>query len=260
MSYSESTVTVAGCATRLMRGGSGSPLMFLHGANGAPVWLPFMEALAADFDVIVPEHPGFGGSEAPDWLDNIGDLAYFYLDLIDHLGLDRVNLVGQSIGGWVAAELAVRNSTRLNRLILSGPSGIYVKGVPRADTFLWSPEETLRNLVNDQSIADRMLAAPVTDEGQMTLLKNRLTTAKLAWQPRFYNPDLHKWLHRISVPTLIVWGADDRLIPAAYGPEYRKLIPGARLEVFADCGHLPFVEKTDAFVALVTGFIREAAP
>lgn len=259
MSCKESIEHIDGCATRIMRGGSGAPLVFLHGAGGAPAWLPFMETLSESFDVIVPEHPGFGESDMPEWLDNVGDLAYFYLDLIDHFGLERVNLVGQSLGGWIAAELAVRNDTGLNTLTLVGAAGIYLKGVPRTDTFMLSPEDSVRILVEDQAIADRMLDVPDSDEQTMTLLKNRLTTAKLAWEPRFYNPDLAKWLHRISVPTLILWGEKDKVVSQAYAPAYQALIPGSRLETFADCGHLPQVEKKDEFVQAVTGFIREAA-
>src|SRR3954467_8976207 len=102
-----------GCKIRLMRAGQGAPLWFLHGGGGAPVWLPFMETLSQRFDVIVPEHPGFGGSDTPDWLDTVGDLAYFYLDVIDALKLSGVHLVGTSLGGWIAAEIAVRNCLSL---------------------------------------------------------------------------------------------------------------------------------------------------
>lgn len=258
MSVAETIEHINGCATRIMRKGKGAPLVFLHGANGAPVWLPFMETLSGTFDVIVPEHPGFGGSDSPEWLDNIGDLAYFYLDFLDHFGLRGVNLIGQSLGGWIAAELAVRNDTKLNTLILTAPAGIYVKGVPRTDSFMLSPEESVRILVHDQSIADRMLDVPESDERTMTLLKNRLSLAKLAWQPRFYNPDLAKWLHRISVPTLILWGENDRLVPPVYGPAYQALIPGSRLKTFPDCGHLTHVEGK-GYVDAVTSFIREAS-
>ncbi len=111
MPHQESFVTIAGCKTRLMRGGSGEPLLFLHGARGASAWLPFWETLSQRFDVIVPEHPGFGGSDTPDWLDNVGDLAYFYLDFIDALKLKAVNLAGVSLGGWIGAEIAVRDDS-----------------------------------------------------------------------------------------------------------------------------------------------------
>jgi pimeloyl-ACP methyl ester carboxylesterase len=258
MSVAETTQTIAGCATRIMRRGSGAPLLFLHGAGGAPTWLPFMQTLSESFDVIVPEHPGFGGSEMPDWLDNVGDLAYFYLDLIDQFGLKGVNLIGQSLGGWIAAELAVRNDSKLNTLMLVAAAGIYVKGVPRTDSFMLSPEESVRVLVHDQTLADKMLDVPESDERTMTLLKNRLTTAKLAWQPRFYNPDLAKWLRRIQAPTLVLWGAEDRLVPPAYAPAYQALIPGSKLKIFPDCGHLPHAERPDEFVGAVAGFIGEA--
>ena len=259
MPFREFTEIIAGCNTRFMRGGSGQPLLFLHGANGAATWLPFMEALSGRYDVIVPEHPGFGASDMPDWLDNIGDLAFFYLDVIDHFGLSDVNLIGQSIGGWVAMELAIRNDTSLASLILNAPPGIRIPGLRKPDIFLWSPEETVRNLFHDQSFAEHVLAQPIDDELQMVILKNRLTTAKLAWQPRLYDPDLEKWLHRISTPTMILWGEQDKVIQPEYGTRLAELIPGAISETFTDCGHLPQVEKADDYVARVTRFIEEVA-
>jgi pimeloyl-ACP methyl ester carboxylesterase len=104
-----------------------------------------------------------------------------------------------------------------------------------------------------------MLAVPATEAQQLTAMKNRLATAKLAWQPRFYNPHLAKWLHRVSVPTLILWGDHDKIIPAGYGPAFRDLIPGARLEVFTNCGHVPHIEQTDAWVGKITDFIGAAS-
>lgn len=259
MAFQESTETITGCAVRLMRKGQGSPLMFLHGSSGAGTWLPFMETLSERHEVFVFEHPGFGGSDMPEWLDNVSDMAYFYLDALDHLDLRDAHLVGASLGGWIAAEIAIRNSARLASLTLTAPAGIHVKGLRKGDVFLWSPEETVRNLFHDNMLADTVLARPVPAEAQLANLKNRLATAKLAWQPRFYNPDLHKWLHRIPVPTLIIWGENDKVIPAGYGPAYRDLIPGARLEIIAGCGHLPQIEKADVFTGLVERFIEEVA-
>ncbi len=261
MAYKETVETIAGCRTRVMRGGAGEPLLFLHGASGAPVWLPFMDMLAERFDVIVPEHPGFGGSDDPEWLDNLADLSFFYLDAIEHFGLDRLHLMGTSLGGWIAAEIAVRDCHRLLSLTLVAPAGIHVKGVTKPDMFMWSPEETLRRLFFDKSIAERIIPTLPTDEaGQLVLLRNRLTTAKLGWSPRMYDPHLHKWLHRVKTPTLILWGAEDELLPAAYGPAWRDLVPGSRLVVLGECGHLPHVEKASAFVGAVNSFIREVAP
>jgi pimeloyl-ACP methyl ester carboxylesterase len=258
MAPRENFETVNGCKTRVMRAGQGDPLLFLHGAAGARIWLPFMEKLSQSFDVIVPEHPGFGASDTPDWLDNVSDLAFFYLDFIETLGLKRVNLVGSSLGGWTAAEIAIRSCRDLKSLVLSCPAGIHVKGLAKGDIFLWSPEQTIRNLFHDPSFAEKMLAQPPSEEQQMIEAKNRLAMAKLAWQPRLYNPHLHKWLHRISVPTLILWGDNDKVVPSGYGPAFQNRIPGSRLEVFRNCGHVPQVERMDEWTGQIVKFAAEA--
>jgi pimeloyl-ACP methyl ester carboxylesterase len=247
---------IAGCSVSVQRGGAGQPLLFLHGARGAGRWLPFMEALSQNFEVIVPEHPGFGQSQTPSWLDNIGDLAYFYLDFIEELRLEQVHLVGASLGGWIAAEVAVRNQRSLRTLTLVAPAGIHVPGVQKGDIFLWSAQELAHNLFYDQKLAEAMLREEPSQEELDIQLKNRLTTAKLTWQPRLYNPHLAKWLHRVTLPTLILWGAEDKLIPPQYGPAFRDLIPNARLEILPNCGHLPQVEKMADFVGTVTRFLQ----
>ncbi|MFY9529537.1 MAG: alpha/beta fold hydrolase, partial [Candidatus Acidiferrales bacterium] len=149
-----------------------------------------MEALSRNFEVIVPEHPGFGQSETPAWLDNVSDLAYFYLDFIEALGLKQVHLVGASLGGWIAAELAVRNQRLLSTLTLVAPAGIHVPGVQKGDIFLWSAQELAQNLFYDQKLAEAMLREEPSQEELDIQLKNRLTMAKLTWQPRLYNPHL----------------------------------------------------------------------
>ena len=146
MPHVEEMVTVAGAQIRLLRGGRAGapPLVFLHGAGGHTGWMAFLDELARDFAVYAPEHPGFGRSDDPPWLDEIGDLAYFYLDFLETLGLDRVHLVGTSFGGWIAAELAVRNQARLASLTLVGAVGITAGGKPIDDIFRLSIEENLR--------------------------------------------------------------------------------------------------------------------
>lgn len=260
MPFQDTFINIRGCKVRMLRAGQGKPLVFLHGANGVSGWLPFMAQLSQHHDVIVPEHPGFGESDTPDWLDRTGDLALFYLDFFKHLGLNNVHLVGTSLGGWIAAELAVRNDTNLSSLTLVAPAGVRVKGSPMADIFLWSPEKMARNLVHDPELAAQMMPGDMTQEQQMLVLKNRLTTARLAWQPRLHNPDLRKWLHRVSVPTQILWGSEDQLIPAAYAQAWCDLIPGSQSTVFPSCGHLPHVEMTDLYCKTLTQFIREVTP
>ena len=257
MPYHESFETVAGCRTRIMRGGSGDPLLFLHGARGASTWLPFFETMSQSFDLIVPEHPGFGGSDTPDWLDNVGDLAYFYLDLIETLKLPRLHLAGVSLGGWIASEIAIRNQTTLRTLTLLCAAGLHLPDVAKGDIFMWSREEFTRNIFHDPRVAAAMLAQTPTDAELAIERKNRLTTAKLGWNPRLYNPDLHKWLHRITVPTLIVWGDDDKVFPLPYGEAYQKLIPGSQLEVLKDTGHTLQIERPGELAALMTRFLAQ---
>ncbi len=245
--YRQCCVKINGCEISLKRGGIGPPMLYLHGAAGAGAWLPFMEILAGHFDLIVPEHPGFGTSETPDWLDNIHDLAYFYLDFIRELRLRDFHLVGGSLGGWIALELAVRCSCSLKSLTVCSPGGIYVKGLPLNDPFLWDSEESVRNLFHNQEIADRLLETERTEEEKGVALKNHFTTARLAWSPRNHDPHLYKWLHRIDVPTHIIWGKQDQLIPAEYAKELQKLIPNSRVTLFDQCGHLPQTEKTTEY-------------
>ena len=253
--HSISTISIRDCRIRLMRGGSGSPLLFLHGGGGMRIWLPCMARLARQFDVIAPEHPGFGESDPPAWLDTISDLANFYLDFLDQLDLRGVHLVGSSLGGWVAAELAVRNSSRLASLTLVGAAGIHVKDVAQVDTFLTSDEQRIRDLFHDQELAEAVIASSERPELEDVMLKNRAITAKLSWQPRSHDPHLRKWLHRIKVPTLLIWGANDRLFPQDYAFVYQQLIPGSKAVVLPECGHLPHVEKGDAFAAELEAFI-----
>jgi pimeloyl-ACP methyl ester carboxylesterase len=252
--YSTSVIAVRGCRIRLMRGGAGRPLVILHGATGLS-WLPFMKTLSQKFDVIAPEHPGFGESDNPDWLDTIHDLAYFHLDLLNELKLDGVHLVGMSFGGWVAAELAVRSTERLASLTLAGAAGLNVPGVEQMDPFLVTDEQRLRGFFYDQRRADETIARALRPEYEDTALKNRTTVAKLTWQPRAYDPHLAKWLHRVDVPTLLVWGDHDRMFPKEHALAYQRLIPNAKVTIVPECGHVPHIEKPDVFAAEIEAFL-----
>jgi len=252
--FSTTNIAVRGCSIRLMRGGAGDALLYLHGASGAS-WLPVLQKLAQDYDVIAPEHPGFGESDTPDWLDNIHDLAYFYLDFLDELKLSGVHLVGNSLGGWIAAELAVRNTVPLASLTLSDAAGLHVPGVAQMDAFLGSDEDRLRKFFYDPKLAEEMIARILNPDLQDIALKNRATVARLVWQPRDHDPHLSKWLHRIDVPTLLVWGDHDRLFPLEHARAYLKLIPGAKLVIVPQCGHVPQIEKPNDFVAAFEAFV-----
>jgi pimeloyl-ACP methyl ester carboxylesterase len=259
MTFKQSFVEIDGCRINLRRGGSGEPLLFLHGASGAPVIMPFMEKLAQRFDVLVPEHPGYGLSDEPEWLENIHDAAYFYLDFLKQLNLDKVTVVGSSMGGWIAMEMAIRDTSRIKSLVLVSPAGISAPGVQPADIFLMSPEELVRTLFHDPKFAEARLAEPVTPESIDLSLKNRHTTARLGWEPRLHDPHLPKWLHRIDVPVQIVWGEHDRILPVEFLQTFRKLIPKAEVAVVKNAGHLPHAEKAQEFCDLVARFAQGAA-
>ena len=251
-----SELKVRDVGVRLRRAGRGATVLFLHGAGGVPQWLPFFDLLAERYEVLVPEHPGFGGSDDPPWLRSTADLAMFYLDLVEEAGLDGIHLIGNSLGGWLAAEILIRDRARFKSLVQLAPAGIRVKGVPGGDNFIWGPEEALRNLYHDQSFADRILAVKPSEEQMDAMLKNRFTVAKLGWQPRWFDPDLEKWLHRIKLPALVVWGENDKIMPPAYAALWRERLPEARLVMLENCGHLPHVEHAERVARDVCAFIE----
>jgi pimeloyl-ACP methyl ester carboxylesterase len=259
----ETMLEVGGSRTKLLRGGSGEPLLYLHSAGGETMWLPFHEALAASFDVIAPAHPGFDASEGLEKIDSIEDLVFHYIDLMGALGLDRVSVVGSSLGGWVAAELATRYSGRVRKMVLVDAAGLYVPGAPIGP--LWElgrqPERLRAMLFADpEGPLARMLVQHPDDlpnELLLLQLKAAEATARVGWNPYLHNPKLAGRLHRIRVPTLVLWGAEDRLIPLAHGELYARGIPGARLVVLPGCGHLPVFEAMDSFVAHTVRFLQE---
>jgi pimeloyl-ACP methyl ester carboxylesterase len=253
--------TVRNVRARLLTAGDGPPVVFLHGARGIERWLPFFDLLAAHHSVMAPEHPGFGGSDNPAFIRDVSDVAMYYLDFLDDLavasGGERVHLVGQSLGGWIAAELATRNCAHLASLTLLAPAGVRVKGVLSGDNFIWSPEETERNLVYDQAVAERAIAAGAAmtaDEADRALV-NRYAAAKLGWEPRWFSPALERWLHRIKVPTLVMWGAEDRLLPVQYAEVWRREVPDVTVEIIPACGHLLHVEQAEQVANRLLAFM-----
>ena len=242
-------------SVRLRRDGTGEPLLFLHGAGGWPAWGPFMQDLAGRHDVLLPEHPGFGLSDNPSWIRNVADVAMYYLDFLDALDGPPVHMIGHSLGGWIAAELAVRNCARLKSLTLIAPAGVRVKGLVCGDNFIWSREEYARNLFYDQALAEQELARVPTEEEADIELTNRYMATKLGWEPRWYSLSLETWLHRIRIPTLVVWGRDDKLFPSAYSKAWAAQIPDIRVEIIPECGHRPQLEKSETAAQTILDFI-----
>lgn len=254
------TITVAGRATVITHAGDGPPFVYLHSTlDESFMWFPFYQAWAKHFRVLVPTHPGFGQSAGFDQIDAIEDMAFHYVELFDALGLEQVILGGVSLGGWIAAEFAVRWPERVQRLWIADAPGLWVDEQPLGNLFaVMHDREQLRKLlfhhpqgvmaklvIQDDPAIDRMMAAYQS----LTVL------ARLVWE-RPYDPHLPARLHRIQCPVLLVWGADDRLVPPAYGEAYRKHLPQAELKLIPNCGHLPMFEREAEFVEVITNFCK----
>jgi pimeloyl-ACP methyl ester carboxylesterase len=251
----EDYLELAGGRVHLLRGGEGEPLLFLHAAGGAGTWLEFHHLLARGFDVIAPDHPGFGGSDEFAEVEAMDDLVYHCLDVIDELGLDRPHVVGASFGGWVAAELAVAAPHRIGSLVLLSPAGLRLPDHPIADLFLMSPGQLVAALYKDPAAAE----VPAEPDLDFVLAQYRDLTAlaRFSWTPFLSNPKLERRLHRITAPTLVVAPSEDRLIPVAHARRYAELIPGARLVEVGDCGHAMYFERPAEFAEITAAFLAK---
>jgi pimeloyl-ACP methyl ester carboxylesterase len=255
----EFMINADGRQTQVLRGGKGEPLVYLHSAIGETLWLPFHQTLSDHFDLIAPSHPGFGLSAGYEEIDNIEDMVFHYLDLFESLKLDRFNLVGSSLGGWIAAEFAVRYPERIKHLVLVDAAGLWLDEWPIPDFFtkLQNPLALRALLLTkpDSFFGDLLFPAETDDDRLEMALKAMQTTARLGWNPFMHNPKLQRRLKRITSPTLVLWGADDKLLATAYAEAYQKAIPGSQLKIIADCGHLPMFEQESQFVESVRDFL-----
>ncbi|HKV37571.1 MAG TPA: alpha/beta hydrolase [Blastocatellia bacterium] len=252
-------VELGGHKVQIMEGGEGEPLLYLHSALGENLWLPFHTKLAEKFRVIAPAHPGFAQSEGLEDIDNMEDIVFHYLDLMDHLGLNSVNIAGVSLGGWIAVELATRYPDRVKKLVIAAAAGLWLDDHPMTDLFalLRYPARLRPVLFHDPKsfLAGLIISDNPIEQQMIESYKAMAATAKLAWNPPGHNPKLAGRLHRVKSPTLIVWGDDDKLIPAEYAEAYQKGIKDSRVEILKDCGHLLMFECEDAFVKAVSGFL-----
>ena len=252
------SVVIKNTHLRYQEVGSGPPLLFLDAEDSYGLREPFIEALSHNFRVIAPQHPGFDGAAEPQWLKTIGDLAYFYLEAMEALKLGPVPVVGASLGGWLAAEIALRNPAAFSSLSLLAPLGLRVPGVPFGDIFLWTPPETVRNTFHDEAIVAKVLAREPTGEEVRAALQSRYTTTRLTWNPRFYSPELMRWTERLRAPTQLIWGQQDMIAPIAVAKAWTEAAPTAQLSTLQGCGHLPHVEHPHAVADKIASFIREA--
>ena len=252
------SLTVEGVRIDLIERGKGRPLLFLHAENGIEPAIAAIDALAKSAHVVAPTHPGFGRSELPKGMHTVDDLSYFYLDLLDQLDLRDVTLVGVALGAWIAAEIAVKSTARLSRLVLANAVGIKVGDRETrdiADVFALTEAEYLEIAYCDPN-AGRCDYKSLTPAEVLAAARAREATARFAWNPYFHNPRLKSRLHRIRIPTLFLCGAHDRMVGDAYGRAYCAMIPGARFETIARAGHFPHQEQPVQFARNVLEFIE----
>jgi pimeloyl-ACP methyl ester carboxylesterase len=251
---------VHGVRLEIVERGQGRPILWLHGEEGLDPGAQFLDLLAAHGSVLAPSHPGFGRSPDVASIDTVDDLSYLYLDVLAERNLRDVTVVGSSLGGWIAAEMAVKCSDRFSGLVLVAPLGIKVgdretRDIP--DIFALPPDEVARLQYRDPA---KMAVdhGKLSDDQLTVIARNREATALYAWEPYFHNPKLRQWLHRITLPTLLLWGADDRFVTASYyGDAFRTAIPGARFETIDRAGHFPHLEEPASLVERIRGFIGE---
>jgi pimeloyl-ACP methyl ester carboxylesterase len=254
---SEEFLDFPGGRVHLLRGGAGAPVLFLHAAGGAGQWLEFHELLAHRFEVIAPDHPGFGGSDELAEVEGMDDLVYHYLDVIDRLGLDRPHIVGASFGGWIAAELAVQAPHKIRSLVLLSSAGLRLPDHPIADLFLMTPEQLVDALFEDPSKSP-FPAEPDVD-AVLAFYRDMTALARFSWAPFLNNPKLERRLHRITAPTLVVWPGTDKLVPIEHGRRYAELIPNAEFAVIEGCGHAMYFERPKEFAEITANFLTVGA-
>lgn len=259
----EEMISVGGIRVHTLVGGEGPPLLVLHGAGGPNGWRRWHAALAERFTLYVPSHPGFGQSDSADWMESVRDVARYYLWFLDVVGLERAGVIGSSMGGWIAAELATMNPRAVDRLVLVAPAGLKPERGEILDIF-YQPLDRLRDFTyHDPSQIpewDQLFGQPPTAEQQDLQLRNREMAARLTWKPYMFDPRLPYFLPRVTNPTLIVWGKQDRIVPPVCGEQYARLLPNASLRLIDECGHSPPIEKPDEVVAIVRDFLGAPGP
>ena len=252
----------AGAETELLIEGEGQPVLFLHAGHGFDTEDPLIARLAKRHKVIAPSLPGFGTSSRPADVTTVDDIAYRMLDLIEDLGLENLVVVGVSFGGWVAAELATKGSGRIAKLVLIDTLGckfgdretrditdIYAHTAQEIPTLFFADEAKGMAALHNLDFKD------LPEETALRFARNREALTLFGWAPTLYNPKLRGRLHRIKVPTLVLWGADDRIVSAAYGRQYAEAIPDARFESVGDAGHYGYLEQPAAFADKIEAFL-----
>jgi pimeloyl-ACP methyl ester carboxylesterase len=256
-----SSIVVNNIRVELIERGGGRPLLFLHPGIGIEPTTPVLDRLAIRARVLAPVHPGFGGSDQPKSFDTVDDLAYFYLDLLEQLDLRETVVVGVSFGAWIAAAIAIKSTERLSHLILANAVGIKVGDRETRDIvdIYAIPESQLLQLAYFNPDVGSHDYQTMPDSQVLAAARNREATARYAWSPYMHDPKLRNRLHRIGIPTLVLWGASDRILSESYGRAYCAAITGAQFELIERAGHFPHLEQPELFANRIFAFVEETS-
>ncbi len=249
-------IQIADVSLEMRTAGEGPPLLFLHGGDYFAQNRPFLDRLARRWRVLVPRHPGFGGSARPEGFRAVHDIAYLYLDLLDRQRLSDVTLVGSSFGGWIALEMGVRSVERIGRLVLIDTLGVKFGGREErdiADIYALPADEVLRRtfFAPERTAPDY---GKLDDAEAASIASDRAATALYGWRPYMHDPGLRRWLHRVRVPSLVVWGQSDGIVSPDYGERLCRSLAAARFELIPEAGHYPQIERPDPVADAIERF------
>ncbi|MFO1084249.1 MAG: alpha/beta hydrolase [Reyranellaceae bacterium] len=255
VSWTDSTMEAAGIKLHVSRAGKGHPVLVLHHETGTLDRLPFYDALAAKFDVLVPHHPGYSRSQRPDWMRHPRDIAVIYRGLLNELKLSNAVLVGLGFGGWIAAEMASMAPADLAKLVLVGAMGIKPPQGDILDLAITGYVDYARAGFHDQKAFDRVYGAePSVDQLEMWDICREMSF-RIAWKPYMYSQTLPHLLGAVRARSLVVWGDDDKVVPQSAGKRYVEALPDAKMEIVKNCGHCVDMEQPETLAKLIVDFI-----